>query len=275
MQTLKFSMSSLFKGGISSLLVKPAFLFDIDGCLTLPFNPDHPISILDKPLLQQIVHWYEDGIPIALVTGRSSFYLEEEFSQISFEYGFKLPIYIEFGLLKFQNTELMREDYCPEFNDERERFLTDFRDLAEKLGVHMVEGEHVQYPESGIWREKKHVMSSVISNHDTPPSTIHKIAKELMDRSSYSIRLLNHPLGIDVLPKDWSKRNPARTFSSNYQNGFEWYIFGDNKSDAEMAEVVPSSSFFSTREFGSKSVWGKLREITPKYNLHLLDIDHL
>jgi len=268
-------MSSLFKEEISSLLVKPAFLFDIDGCLTLPFNPDHPISVLDKPLLQQILQWYEDGVPIALVTGRSSFYLEEEFSKISFESGFKLPIYIEFGLLKFQNTELSREDYSLEFNDERERFLTDFRDLAEKQGVHMAKGEHVHYPEKGIWREKKHVMSSIISNHDIPPSTIHEIAKELMDRSSYSIRLLNHPLGIDVLPKGWSKRKPARTFSLNHQNGFEWHIFGDNKSDAEMAEVVPFSSFISTQEFGSKSVWGKLRKIVPKYNLRLLDIDHL
>ncbi len=255
-------------------LLKPAFLFDIDGCLTLPFDPTHPVSVLDQNLIQLIYDWSKEGIDLALVTGRSSFYLEDEFRKIGFSHGFDLPIYIEFGLLRFHQEKLVRVDYPKNFDNEREGFLRAFRDLAEENGYPMEDGAHVDYPVSGaMWREKKHVMSSVISNTKVTPKIIHDLSRMVFESSEYNIRLLNHPLGIDILPEGWSKREAAYHFKSIVGEERMWFVFGDNRSDEEMTEALENSEFTSTRDSGSPAVWRKLRELAPKFGINLYEID--
>ena len=114
---------------------------------------------------------------------------------------------------------------------------------------------HVTYPDhGGIWFEKKVIMSSVIRGLHDGPDIAQDIASHLMEKKGYDFRLLNHPIGIDVVPPDWSKRKAAEDFSQDVSSDIFWFVYGDNESDKEMLDGVGQGEYVDARKGASEKV---------------------
>jgi hydroxymethylpyrimidine pyrophosphatase-like HAD family hydrolase len=86
---------------------------------------------------------------------------------------------------------------------------------------------------------------------------VHQLAAEAWSEYHEHVRVLNHHLGVDVIPSGWSKANATQNFLSYNQirqEEYSWYVFGDNQSDREMCQGLDHVSFIDTKQHASTIV---------------------
>jgi HAD superfamily hydrolase (TIGR01484 family) len=238
------------------------FIFDIDGCLTLP---GHSISILDIPLLDQIHLLAKSGTPVALVTGRSDGWLKKHYRAQNRVNYLDFETYIEFGLVRLHNGQ-------PQVVEEASGLLDLHDELIEKLSQVATDEEiyfepdkaYNDFPAHGsMWLENKHIQISIASHEKVSHKTVHRLAAQSWSQFR-SIRILNHHLGVDVIPKGWSKAKATQHFISHNnlnETDYKWYVFGDNSSDREMCDGLSKVEFIDTKTHASSTVRAHLEQL--------------
>jgi HAD superfamily hydrolase (TIGR01484 family) len=242
------------------------FLFDVDGCLTLPLADDVPRLLLDIPLLDQIYALHQRQIPRAFVTGRSASYLKRQYAQYDRVIYQNIPAYVESGLVKWINGEIQILESARYFSDLR-------KTLIETLDLYCVKNHYYfepnvtydHYPEHGeMWLENKLIQLSVTAGKNVPPSKLHEITfaawKDFLGRA----RFLPHRFGIDVIPLGWSKAKATAHFISTLEPGestYQWFVLGDSESDREMTKGLSCVHFVSTQQSASEDVWRLLKRL--------------
>lgn len=248
------------------------FLFDVDGCLSKPFEDiDDPRSYVDTEALDLILELIAEGHPVALVTGRSTYYMEMEFERIKRQdFLNQVSVFMEYGLVCYENR---RPKVMPEGitfrNQFRPLFIDHLNQEARKQGIPFdPHEEFVDYPAHGqMWIEKKHAMLSIIANSNCSPERI----KELSTTAWSKLQggdIHHHALGPDVLPEGWSKRKAAEAFlQSMHEAGIEpekWMVFGDSEGDKLMCLALSNAEFVDTRHGASEAVKEVLRNVLNK-----------
>lgn len=238
--------------------MRHGFLFDIDGCLTLA-NLDY--SELDTDLLKKIGELAND-YPVAFVTGRSEGWLKKQYRKIGVDY-WNIPTYMEFGLVCRTGDKLV-------FNNDGESFLAIrtqiIQDLAKVCNDEDVYLEpqimYDDYPDHGsLWVENKFVMLSIAANSQVTVPQVHQLTGRAVNGRN-DIRLLNHHLGVDILPAGWSKMEATRDFIQGLnEEEYQWHVFGDNVSDQEMTHGLSRHSFVNTKEGASTDVTAYLESM--------------
>lgn len=243
-----------------------AFLFDIDGCVTLPTTSEDPRSILDIKLLDCLLN-LQKSYPIAFVTGRSQLFLELMFNNAFRPKFHQFKIYLEFGLVYWYNSEIkivqLPEEFQEEFQEEKSRYIEFLHQEAEANGIFFEQNQtYVDYPNhESMWIEDKYVMLSIAGGPKVEPSIIHKLANAAYKKSNFNAKLLEHHLGIDFVPAKWSKEQAVRDFLKRTaidESQYEWLVFGDNLSDQTMTIPLSKYSFINTKNRASIEVWDQL-----------------
>lgn len=234
-----------------------AFLFDIDGCLTLP---DHDRSILDTDLIDQIL---ELPYPTAFVTGRSDGWIKRHYQLQNRLNYLQIPTYIEFGLALLHHDNLIFQQTATEFLSVRDRFINLLAHETNHCGIYFEPDRwYDDYPDHGsLWVEDKHIQLSIAANSNITPNKVHDLVQSAWEDEDKG-RILYHHLGVDVLPHNWSKSKATTHFINNLEEDeYEWYVFGDNASDREMQHGLSSSTFISTAEHASTTVRSILHDL--------------
>ncbi|MHA2250943.1 MAG: HAD-IIB family hydrolase [Candidatus Kariarchaeaceae archaeon] len=236
-------------------------LFDIDGCLTLP---DFSTSILDIELIDKIYELFQLGIPTAFVTGRSVGWIEEQYKYQNRMKYFEIPTYIEHGLAYLNNQNPVIHDEGKTFLSVRERLVALLAQITEEEGI-LFESDTMydDYPSHGsLWFENKFVQLSIAGNENVSPELVHQLTDKAWDDYKNKVRILQHHLGVDVIPLNWSKSKAVEHFIENFsEDSYHWIVFGDNISDKEMGNVLTFWEFVSTSDNNSLDVGRKLLEL--------------
>jgi len=238
--------------------MKPAFLFDIDGCLTLP---QQPISILDQDLLDEI---RDLPVPVAMVTGRSDGWLRKQYHQLQRLDYLSIPTYIEFGLAWIDNGEIRFQEQGTAFQQVRQQFIDLLEDYTSRQDIYFEpQTWYHDFPDHGsLWVEEKHIQLSIAANRQVPTSQVHQIARQAWQGFEQDARILYHHLGVDVIPANWSKAEATRHFTRQLAEAdYHWYVFGDNTSDQEMLQGLTHAEFISTTKQASTTVWEFLNQL--------------
>ncbi len=233
-------------------------LFDIDGCLTLP---GQTISILDTKLMDRLLQLHH---PLALITGRSDGWLRKQYRDMKKMSYLEIPTYIEFGLAKINNDNVIVNDKSLLFLELRIKLIELLADLCKKEGVYFEpETWYSDYPDHGsLWVEDKHIQLSIAENIKVPTTEVHRLCNKAWQPIKDKVRILYHHLGIDVIPLSWSKKMATAHFVQDLnEEKYTWYVFGDNESDKEMIQGLTTTQFVSTRDGASSVVWKTLEEI--------------
>jgi HAD superfamily hydrolase (TIGR01484 family) len=242
------------------------FLFDVDGCLTLPIEDDLTRLILDVPLIDQIYELHQQQLPVAFVTGRSASYLKRQYAQHDRVLYQKIPAYVEFGLVKWVNGEVQILESARYFSELR-------KTLIETLDQYCATNHYYfepdvmydHYPEHGeMWLENKLIQLSVTAGKNTTPSKLHEITLAAWKDFLGCARFLPHRFGIDVIPLGWSKAKATEHFVTTLEPGestYQWFILGDNESDREMTKGLTHVDFVNTQQNASEDVWDLLKSL--------------
>ncbi|MHA2504044.1 MAG: HAD hydrolase family protein [Candidatus Kariarchaeaceae archaeon] len=233
------------------------FLFDIDGCLTLPHMTK---SVLDIELMDRLLPL---DTPIALVTGRSDGWLRKQYSEQNRMNYLDFPTYIEFGLATINGESVQLQQQATEFLDHRLDLIQSLAEVCDRETVYFEPDTwYHDYPSHGsLWVERKHIQLSIAENTNVPTTKVHDLC-DLAWNNQDSVRILKHHLGIDVIPQGWSKAQATSHFTQGLnQADYSWYVFGDNSSDREMMEGLDTVTFISTREEASKTVRATLEDL--------------
>jgi HAD superfamily hydrolase (TIGR01484 family) len=229
-------------------------LFDIDGCLTLP---DFSRSVLDVSLLDQIFQLYTNGIPVGYITGRSDGWLKEQYTQVERQHFLQIPTYIETGLAFVNPATVTIHPQSTPFLQIRDELIRALDTYIQEQDIYFeADVVYNDYPPHGsLWIENKHVQISLASNTKVTPSEVQELTANALAEYQEQIRILNHHLGVDVIPQDWSKAMATHQFIERIdQSQFEWWVFGDNESDREMMIGLDHTQFFSTQNHASDDV---------------------
>ncbi len=239
------------------------FIFDVDGCLTLPVEDVFPRSILDIKLMDKIHELNFQQIPITFVTGRSIGYLKQKYElneRLKYQ---DIPTYLEFGLVKWENGEI-------EVLESAKPFLGVKKKLIEVLARYCIEHNiyfeaeisYDDHPEHGwMWLENKIIQLSIAAGRKVNASKVHEITLSAWKDFSALARFLPHHLGIDVIPVGWSKSKATENFISTLdraESSYQWFVLGDNESDREMTAGLSQVTFIDTKKRASKEVWDLL-----------------
>jgi hydroxymethylpyrimidine pyrophosphatase-like HAD family hydrolase len=241
-----------------------AFLFDIDGCLTLP---DHGISILDVDLLDQIL---TIPSPVAMITGRSDGWLRHKYKEVDRSSYLNIPTYIEFGLAYLEDDKVIIQEQASDFLSIREKLILLLAHTCVTSNIFFEPRVwYDDYPAHGsLWVEQKHIQLSIAANEHVSVNQVHRLTAKAWNAWTDKVRIINHHLGVDVIPKGWSKVKAVEHFLQAYsEEQFQWYVFGDNPSDEEMATGLTNFTFVSTKEGASykvKDILTRLKVIFPK-----------
>lgn len=224
----------------------------MDGVLTLPITEDRKISVIDQDLLKKLSDLHQQDTKFALVTGRAhpwvkKFLFKERNSFLS-----EIPIFMEYGLTSLINNQLTISKKAKNFRDEVFfPILSTVKQISKEKGFLFEITPYIYYPAHGsLWLEEKNVMISIVSNSAISLDQVHKIVTEAVEDYIDEIRLINHHLGCDILPKGWSKEQAAieayQILDPN-KNIEKWFIFGDNESDKEMCRPFSQFTFIDTK----------------------------
>ena len=236
-----------------------AFLFDIDGCLTLP---GYSTSILDVDLIDAISKLSIDrSIPVAFVTGRSDGWLRKQYNSIGKEQYLQIPTYIEFGLAFVKDGTVGFQQASEEFLETRLEFIEAVANVCDHQGVYFeTEQWYDDYPDHGsLWIENKHIQLSIAGNRDFSTKELHMLVDIAWNDMYDQARILHHHLGVDVVPTNWSKAMATKHFIQTLdEENYQWYVFGDNQSDKEMIKGLSNCDFVETKKGASYTVRQKL-----------------
>jgi HAD superfamily hydrolase (TIGR01484 family) len=249
------------------------FLFDVDGVLTLPVNEKNPKSIIDIEIIPYLEKIIKYSSPIAFVTGRGMCWLADNLLKV-------LPstikdfssFYMEYGLLlHYRGTESItltqndfRNIYYPKLIDEIEKICLDREIYFERDTNYCDNPAH-----GGLWIEEKKVMLSLGANIRISPKKIHNLIMDISRELKDKVRIINHHLGVDILPLGWSKANAAENFIEQIKFFGEikkWFIFGDNTSDEEMCKPLENFDFINTKFGASVKTKEKLDDIIKSWD---------
>ncbi|MHA2298033.1 MAG: hypothetical protein ACXADA_18540 [Candidatus Hodarchaeales archaeon] len=221
----------------------------------------------DPVVLDMLLSLYRKGHPVALITGRSIGWVEENvFNVINQKLEF--PVFMEYGWLWWRKGKLKIER-----NDFREKMKPFFQEL-EKTTIELGLVYHSQPCSStpdngGMWNEDKKVMISIASNYLVSADQVQSVTKKVLNNLEVPPhREVTHHLGMDLLPEGSTKKKAAlkarKLIDSDYIVN-EWYIFGDSSSDEEMIDAFDQAEnrveFVNTSEKASENV----KRILVKY----------
>jgi len=198
---------------------------------------------------------------IALITGRAFPWVQDQFIKIK-KWPIKIPIYLEHSLVSFVNDQLSISEIGKKFIENYETQIIDRVDLLLKEKFFRFIKTKLTNPEPGldyIWEDKLAMISIVTTNENPNPTPIQRIVDEVIQQLQLQneIKIGYHHLGVDILPRDTSKRTAA-----NHAQGIldpknainKWICFGDNISDKEMTLAKPKISEFVYTENASQDV---------------------
>jgi len=226
-------------------------LFDIDGCLTLPTRST---SELDIELMDQLLHLNN---PLALVTGRSDGWLRKHYQASERTEYYQFPTYLEFGLVYMRHGQILIQHDAEEFLRIRSQLIQALSHTCEQENIYFEsEKTYHDYPDhDSLWIETKHVQLSIAANTGISPDKVHQLCQTSWSKFQDQVRILYHHLGVDVIPRNWSKKEATRHFIADLdQSQFQWVVFGDNESDQEMMEGLDQVEFVSTKDEASTKV---------------------
>ncbi|MFX1252279.1 MAG: hypothetical protein ACFFCZ_11795 [Promethearchaeota archaeon] len=236
------------------------FIFDVDGCLTLPIDDAFPRSILDVELMDTIYELNFQQIPITFVTGRSVGYLKQQYElneRLKYQ---AIPTYLEFGLVKWVNGEIEVLDSAKPFLDVKKKLIDALARYCIKHNIYFEASiSYDDHPEHGwMWLENKIIQLSIAAGRKISASKVHEITLSAWKDFSTLARFLPHHLGIDVVPVGWSKSKATENFISTLdhaESSYQWFVLGDNESDREMTIGLSQVTFVDTKKRASKEVW--------------------
>ncbi|MHA1168691.1 MAG: hypothetical protein ACTSRU_12765 [Candidatus Hodarchaeales archaeon] len=243
----------------------PGFLLDIDGCITLA-DATELHAKADPEALMMLKTLYHHRHPVALITGRSMGWVSENVLD-TIDQPIMFPIFMEYGWLWFWKGKLNIMDNT--FRDDMNPFFDKLKESASEQGIGYCSEKVSKSPDTGyMWNEDKKVMISIAANTLVPAKKVHEVIKAVLvtlkDIPPY--RLVPHHLGIDILPRDSSKKNAAlhaREILDKNKLVKKWFIFGDSESDTEMVKAFDpafeNAEFINTREKASLTVKRLLR----------------
>lgn len=240
-------------------------LFDVDGVLTLPITDERKISVIDPELLQFLSDLHEKKIKFSLVTGRAYPWVKK-FVINGNTFLNKIPIFMEYGLASFINNKMIISKKAKNFRDEVFfPILSTIKQISKEKGFLFEVTPYVDYPGHGsLWLEEKNVMISIVSNSSISLDQVHQIVSEAVDDYIDDIRLINHHLGSDILPKGWSKEQAAFAAYQMLDPDKKiehWMVFGDNESDKEMCKPFTKVTYFDTKIGASETTKQHLKEL--------------
>ena len=246
-----------------------ACLFDIDGVLTLPITDQRKISIIDPHIIEILHNFHQQDIKFSLITGRAFGWVEKFLLHDYRSFLHDIPIFTEYGLASFISNKLKVSKKAKEFRDEFFfPIMSSIKQICQEKNLFFEMKAFVDYPDHGsLWLEEKKGMISIASNTLISPEQVHDIIGKAVTEYSNEIRIINHHLGCDILPKGWSKEQAAiKSYKllDSEKKVDKWYVFGDNESDKEMCKPFPNVTFIDTKLGAS--------EVTIKYlkNLGLI-----
>ncbi|MFX0096012.1 MAG: hypothetical protein ACFFBD_30010 [Candidatus Hodarchaeota archaeon] len=242
------------------------FLFDIDGCLTLPMENNLDRSILDIELLDRIHALHLQQVPITFVTGRSVGYLKKYYEQHERLKYQEIPHYLEFGLVNWLNGKIKVLETAKPFIKVKKRLLAALHHYCIDHNIFFEPDQsYDDYPDhGGMWLENKIIQLSIASGKNITPVKVHDITLAAWKQFSTLGRFLPHHLGIDVIPRGWSKAKATEHFIltlNRNESDYQWYVLGDNESDREMTSGLTQVTFINTQKAASRMVWELLESL--------------
>ncbi|MFX0197321.1 MAG: HAD-IIB family hydrolase [Candidatus Hodarchaeota archaeon] len=247
-------------------LNSPGFLFDIDGCLTLPTKDDLTIGVLDIKLIDKIYELHHRQVPIAFVTGRSVGYLKKQYERYNRLKYQEIPAYIEFGLVRWINGEIKVLKPAKHFTDLSKTLIDALAQYCVKYNIYFEpDMKYDDYPEHGwMWIENKLIQLSIAAGKNITPSRLHEITLSAWKDFSSLARFLPHRFGINVIPLGWSKTKATEHFVSTLgcdESNYQWFVLGDDESDREISKGLTYVNFVNTQKKASKEVWALLKAL--------------
>ena len=242
-----------------------AFLFDIDGVLTLPITEERNISVIDPNLLTYLESLQTKGIKFAFVTGRALPWVQKFVLSEKYDFLHKIPIFMEYGLTSLLNGKLRISKKARSFRDEFFfSILSSIKQTCANENIHFDIVPYVDYPDHGsLWVEKKEGMISIGFNKLVSVKKVQQIVEESVDSYKDDIRVIKHHLGCDILPKGWGKEQAAiesLKLLDPEKQVEQWYVFGDNESDKEMCKPFSNVTFIDTKIGASETTLKYLQE---------------
>ena len=216
----------------------------------------HFIPLIDR--IQKIV------TPVAFVTGRSDGWLRQKYQEVNRMNYLKIPTYIEFGLAYLEEGKVIIQEEICDFMSLREALIEELARTSWENDVYFEpETWYNDYPDHGsLWVEKKHIQLSIAANTSISVEKVHSLTDEAWKDWADKVRIINHHLGVDVIPKMWSKTKATQHFiQSRPEDQYHWFVFGDNPSDIEMTIGLTNSTFVSTKERASIEVLETLTKL--------------
>lgn len=227
-------------------------IFDVDGVLTKPIKPNNmPQSIIDIDLIH-MVSKLSHKMPVAFITGRSKHWLDIHLLEHLDSFSNDTAIFMEYGLVYLHDNKLKITTAGQKFRSEIYlNIINHVTRQAKEFGIFFEpEIVYTDYPDHGsMWVENKYSMLSLASNFNINPIEVQKTVEGLPKTILNKVRIINHHLGVDILPAGASKANAVKKFQT-----FEitkevnrWYVFGDNPSDREMIIPLRNAAFIDTK----------------------------
>ena len=243
-----------------------AFLFDIDGVLTLPNTEQRKFSVIDSSLIEFLFHIHQQNVKFAFITGRAYPWVTKFLLSKFHSFLEDIPIFMEYGLTSLIYNKVTISDSAISFRNEYfDLILSSIQQTCQIEGVFFEPTPFVDYPDHGsLWLEKKDGMISIASNKLISPRKVHQIVNKSIIDILDNLRIVNHHLGCDILPKGFGKEQAAiKSFQllDPHKKVRHWYIFGDNESDKEMCNPFKQSTFIDTKIGASESTRKHLKSI--------------
>ena len=243
-----------------------AFLFDIDGVLTLPITEQLKISVIDPYLIELLSKIHQQGIKFSFITGRAYPWVKKFLLSDYSSFLTNIPIFMEYGLTSVIDNKLNISDFAGSFRKQFFRsILSAIQVTCDKKNIFFNQSPYVDYPShKSLWLEEKNVMISIASNTNITPEQVQRIVIESVQDFSNEIRIVKHHLGCDILPKGWSKERAAvesYLLLDPDKKIHQWYVFGDNESDKEMCKPFSNVLFVDTKIGASETTKQFLQNI--------------
>jgi len=249
------------------------YLFDIDGTITEKYGLESPV---DKRVIERFPPILKHGGKIALITGRSEWYLNDNVLPVLVEHGVLKDVLVlgEYTYFMICHGEKSWNPEALEFSREyRNKLKRKIAELAEEKGVKTKMDDTKYDPETGeLWFEPGvGVLSVRCTPHDTRVTvdfvyniTMNATRQLGMTQERFDIK--KGDISAIVSYADANKENAARRALEILDpNGRikRWYAVGDSAMDERMADADARIQFVSVKGLASRGVLEFLDSIKP------------
>ena len=239
------------------------YLCDVDGTITTRYGEDSPV---DRRVIERFPDILKGGGRIAIITGRSEWWLDEHVIPLLKEYKLLRRVLVlgEYIYFKISGGRRSWDPSVNEFKKDREAIKRKIAELSQpNIPTSLTDARYA--PETGeLWFEPGVGILSVRTNpHNSAVDSdfVYDVTKRACNQLGFrgsALDIKKSPIATVVSRPEAHKGNSARIALEilDPENKVErWYAFGDSDMDERMVEASPGKiHYVSVKGMASSGV---------------------